>query len=164
MRQSDSELAMPKSTKWIVCEESGRWTAAIRTAFVRLQAQTRSPRLYEVRSLAEASAYLDESTHSLILVEVIATNLVGSLVLLRRCEAHLVPFVALLGETSRRPHLADLLWEAGATEVVESPRELRGLIALHQRISSAAGFAAANLLDRESFADWAWSTLPWQDT
>jgi len=51
----------------------------------------------------------------------------------------------------------------GAAEVVESPRQLCGLLALHNRLTAARGPIFSGLADRQSFAEWAWSTLPWQD-
>jgi len=168
---------MLAAQKWIVCEESGRWTAALRMAFARLPEPGSVPRLYEVRTLGELSAHLDENGHDLALIEVGRENLTEVLQLLVRRGSQLAQFVALLeepapqqspaavihGEPGTHP-VADLLWEVGAADIVESPRQLRGLLALHSRLVAGRGPFMRGFAERQSFATWAWSTLPWQDT
>ena len=162
--------------KWVVCEESGRWTAALRMAFTRLPETGSAPRLYEVRTLEELSTQLDENGRDLALIEVGRENLTAVVQLLLRRGPRLSQFVALMKEvTSQRRAaaaihgepgtlpIADLLWEAGAADVVESPRQLRGLLALHNRLAAVHSLHLGSLAERPSFADWAWSTLPWQD-
>jgi hypothetical protein len=161
---------------WIVCERSGRWTAALRIAFSRLAEAQTIPRLYEVRTLGELLTHLDEHGCDLALIEVGMENLAEVLQLLMRSGARLAQCVALLEDShdqrrqsaaaSHEPDtqpIADLLWEAGAAEVVESPRQLRGLLALHNRLAAARGPIMGGVAERQSFAEWAWSTLPWQD-
>jgi hypothetical protein len=163
---------MLTAQKWVVCEHSGRWTAALRTAFARLPNARRVPRLYEVRTLGELSICLDERPHDLTLIEVAPQSRIEIIAFLTRRGPLLGPFVALLGSVAERPDpiieksgeaAADLLWEMGAAEVVESPRQLRGLVALHDRLLTARGPDSPGLGNRHSFAEWAWSTLPWQD-
>jgi hypothetical protein len=158
--------------KWVVCEESGRWVAALRIAFARWSKVQPTPRLYEVRTLGELSTHLDEHGCDLMLIEVGRKNLADVLQLVLRGERPLARFVALLEDADRQRHrvvatagepVADLLWEAGATEVVESPRQLRGLLGLHSRLAAARGRVIGGADASQSFADWAWSTLPWQD-
>jgi hypothetical protein len=162
--------------KWIVCEQSGRWTAALRTAFARLPKDQFPPRLYEVRTVGELSKHLDEQGRDLALIEVGRENLLGVAQLLVRRGTRPAHFVALLEDRIDQRHSAaatlgelgaqsvvDLLWEAGAAEVVESPRQLNGLLALYDRLTAARGLIFSGPADRQSFAEWAWSTLPWQD-
>lgn len=162
--------------KWVVCEQSGRWSAALRIAFARLPKGRPTLRLYEVRTLAELSTHVEEHGSELALVEVGRENLADVLQLLMRRGPQLGQFVALLEETGPSPQaapgtsgesglqpVADLLWELGALEVVESPRQLRGLLAVHDRISATRAPTMCGLAESQSFADWAWSTLPWQD-
>ena len=150
--------------KWIVCEQSGRWAAAMRVACARLPKAHPMPRLYEVRTLRELSTLPDEHGRDLALIEVGPGNLTEVLQLLVRCRSQLSQFVALLGNPADQAQpIAELLWEVGALEVVESPRQLGGLIALQNRLAAARGPSVGGVDERQSFADWAWSTLPWQD-
>jgi hypothetical protein len=162
--------------KWVVCEESGRWTAALRMAFARLPKARSTPRLYEVRSLGGLSTHLDKNGRDLTLIEVSRENLTEVVQLLMRRGPRLSQFVALLEEAAPRRHtaaaihgepgtqpIADLLWEAGAADVVESPRQLRGLLSLHNRLDTVRSPILGSFAERPSFSDWAWSTLPWQE-
>jgi hypothetical protein len=168
---------MAVAQKWVVCEESGRWVAALRIAFARLSKVQPTPRLYEVRSLAELSPHLDEHECDLTLIEVGRKNVSDVLQLLVRRGSQPGQFVALLEDAvpNRRPvaatpgepgtqEFADLLWEVGAAEVVESPRQLHGLLGLHSRLATARGPVTVGVGIDQSLADWAWSTLPWQDS
>ena len=162
--------------KWVVCEKSGRWAAALRTTFERLPKGQSMPRLHEVRTVEGLSTQLDAPGRHLALIEVGRNNLAEVLQLLVRRGPRLAQFVALLedasdqsrspavidGEPSVKP-VADLLWEMGAAEVVESPRQLGGLLALHDRLAAALSSNIDGVAERQSFVDWAWSTLPWQD-
>jgi hypothetical protein len=119
---------------------------------------------------------LDEHGNGLALFEVGRENLTEILQLLMRRGRQLGQFVALLEETgpSRQAAagiisepgmqpIADLLWELGVVEVVESPRQLNGLLALHDRLAAARSPMIGGTAERRSFNDWAWSTLPWQE-
>ena len=163
--------------KWAICEQSGRWAAALRIAFARLPKDQSPPRLFEVRTLGELSTHLEEHRHDLALVEVGRENLIGVVQQLMHRSRRLAQFVALLEDRIDQGHSAaaitrepgtqpvvDLLWEAGVAEVVESPRQLGGLLALHNRLTAARGSIFNGPAGRQSFADWAWSTLPWQDS
>ena len=59
--------------------------------------------------------------------------------------------------------LADLLWEAGAVEIVESPRQMGLLLALRDRMVAGHDSRVGEFVEPRSFAEWAWSTLPWQE-
>jgi hypothetical protein len=168
---------MAIAQKWVVCEESGRWVTALRTAFARFSKVQPTPRLYEVRSLGELSSHMDETECDLTLIEVGRKNLTDVLQLLARRGPQLGQFVALLEDAVPNRRLvaatpdepdtravAGLLWEVGAAEVVESPRCLRGLLSLHSRLAAARVPVTDGVGVGQSFGDWAWSTLPWQDS
>ena len=175
IQPSDGEAVMPVPQKWVVCEQSGRWSAALRVAAARWLKGGPTLRLHEVRTLGELSSHLEEHGSDLALVEVGRENLTDVVQLLMRRGPRLSQFVALLDEASPSRQaaagisepdtqpLADWLWELGALEVVESPRQLRGLLALHHRLAAARGPSMNGAAARESFAEWAWSTVPWQD-
>jgi hypothetical protein len=167
---------MVVAQKWVVCEDSGRWAAALRIAFARPSKVQPTPRLYEVRSLGELSVRLDEHESDLTLIEVGRKNLTDVLQLLMRRGPQLGQFVALFEDTVPHRHsvittpgepdsqeIADLLWEVGAAEVVKSSRQLCGLLGLHSRLAAARGPVTVGVGIGQSLADWAWSTLPWQD-
>jgi hypothetical protein len=162
---SDREAATLIPQKWIVCETSGRWAAAMRVARSRSPNVQPLPRLYEVRTLGELATQLDEDRLDLVLIEVGTGSLTETLQLLVRRRPQISKFVALLDSAAYQSQaLAELLWEVGALEVVESPRQLAGLLALQNRLAAARSPLGNRVDERQSFADWAWSTLPWQDS
>jgi hypothetical protein len=165
IRPSEGEAAALAPQKWIVCEQSGRWAAAMRVARSRLPNVHPMPHFYEVRTLGELATQLDENGRDLALIEVGIGNLTEVLQLPLRRRSQLSQFVALL-ETSadQSQTIAELLWEVGVLEVVESPRQLAGLFALQNRLAAGCRPIRGGVDDRQSFADWAWSTLPWQDS
>lgn len=165
IQPSDREAATLAPQKWIVCEQSGRWAAAIRVARSRQSNVQPMPRLYEVRTLGELATHLDEHGQDLALIEVGTGNLTEMLQLLVRRRSQFCQFVALLENAVHQSQpIADLLWEVGVLEVVESPRQLAGLLALQNRLATARRRIGGDVDERESFAEWAWATLPWQDT
>ena len=153
---------MSIAQKWLVCESSGRWAAALRATCARLPKDQPTARLYEVRTLENLSTHLDEQKCDLVLIEVGRENLTEVLQLLVRRGPRLGRFVALKEESAGQS-VADLLLEAGAVDVVESPRQLSGLLALHNRLAAVRGPIGGGIGDRQSFTEWAWSTVPWQD-
>jgi hypothetical protein len=153
---------MPQS--WLICEESGRWAAALRMAFGRSHHVSSRPRLIEVRSLTELADLSREREADLALIEVGTANVTQVLDFAVRLNAQGTPFVALLKDTAERVRLADLLWEIGAVEVVSSPRDLRGLLELYTRLAAHSPVRPDKDFDQQAFTDWAWSLLPWQGT
>jgi hypothetical protein len=115
-----------------------------------------------LRDLAEIATLPRERETDLVLIEVGAANLTQVLDLAARLNSERVPFVALLKDAVERSRLRDLLWEAGAVEVVSSPRDSRGLLELCARSATHSPEGPDNRFDQQSFADWAWSLLPWQ--
>lgn len=169
---------MSRRRTWIVCERSGRWAAALRIAMARQQTgEAAPPRLREVRHLVELSEYVREHRHALCLIEVRSDTYDQTLAWLAEA-VHRQPagrFIALLdgdccdgiespnvGDTRRRD-VIDALREAGALDVVQSPRHLRQVLALADRHwAQSAQHAAADSAD-QSLSNWVAELLPWQE-
>lgn len=155
---------------WIVCERSGRWTAALRMAIRRQSVQcARTTQLREVRSLEELAAQLDERPLAMALVEVRRTNLTEALMWLADAAASYprARFVALLDtegiEHELRNSVLDVLFAAGAVDISDSPRHLHQVLTLGRRHTAWRTRQPAALAGRQTFAEWAWAALPWQD-
>jgi hypothetical protein len=154
---------------WVVCEQSGRWASALRFVIARRPSERLAPRLYEVRGLPELLSLLKERSIELALVEVGRANLADVLELLAggrltRASRN----VALLDRTicennaAERRAVSDALWEAGAVDVIESPRSIGRLFALGERIAAVSSPTGRGADNRQPVAEWAWSLLPWQ--
>jgi hypothetical protein len=167
---------MLAAQKWMICEKLHRWTPALRVAFSRLAIAQTAPRLHEARTLGELSTQSDEHGCDLVLVEADRHNLSEVLQLLAHRRLHAPRVVALLADIGPQRHapasiagepttqaVTNLLWEAGAVEIVESPRQICRLLALHNRLVVARASITVDSVEPQSFAEWAWSTLPWQD-
>jgi DNA-binding response OmpR family regulator len=112
----------------IVCEKTGRWATALRRAFHGLQL-----RVVETRSLAECWRELEQSPASLVALEFVAGNretLLRRLLDLRSRYRRAQAIV--LAERGLEP-LEWVLREAGAVDVVFSPRSLAPTARLAQR-------------------------------
>jgi hypothetical protein len=149
-----------RSPSWIVCERTGRWTAALRQAIDRSLQKRTYPipqHIRETRSLADFEAACSERPATLSLLEVRIEIFAAVLDLLSSESTRRMPIVALLHE----PLLADALREAGALAVIDSPRRIASVVELATQISANQ----SHLLVAEfiSIADWAWAALPWQD-
>jgi len=165
--------------EWIVCERSRHWSTALSTALGRADWTPRSvPRLFEVRQLSELTTRLDARPDSLAVVEVQRANLSDALVWLAEAGRlyPLARFAALAerelcasvesGPASRPGHrqpVIDALREAGAGEVVTSPRQLQGILALGRRHASLRAVRHDSPPADTSIAAWVWQSLPWQD-
>jgi len=154
---------------WVVCEQSGRWAAGLRLAISRRPNERLTPQLYEVRGLPEFLLLLTERSIELALVEVGRSNLADVLELLAESRlARTSRNVALLDRSvfeinsAERRAVSDALWEAGAVDVIESPRSLVRLFELGERIGDLSVKSGHNSLERQPVAEWAWSLLPWQ--
>src|SRR4051794_2582040 len=89
IRPSNFEAAMLAAQHWVVCEQSGRWSAGLRVAFGRLPGAGSSLRLLEVRTLRELLAHSDDRPCDLSLIEVGPENLTEILQLLVRRDPRL---------------------------------------------------------------------------
>lgn len=164
---------------WIVYERSSRWTAALRTTLARQSPpDAAATPLDEVRNLADLTARLHEFPSSLVLLEVTLKNLDATLAWLADAtrRSPQMKVVVLLdhglsnGTDSARAanrdnqaEVATALREAGAAEVVLSPRQLQPVLSLGRHFASKTRGVAHPLTAAQSIEKWAWSLLPWQD-
>jgi hypothetical protein len=164
--------------QWIICEQSNRWAAAFRIAFQRDHRSSECQlRLIEVRSLNELSENLANRPAALAAIEVRRANF-GTILNWLATETKrsaAVRYVALLDQsllpipwdasTQDSHSLADIgdaLREAGAVDVVSSPRRLGPAIELGRRHAAAIPQKTARRDAEKSFAAIAWAALPWQ--
>ena len=161
--------------EWVICERSSRWAAAVRTALKRAcGAKPSAPRVFEVRQLGEVTERLKIQPNCLVLVEVNRANLGTVLAWLadggRRhpgarfaalIDGSLVP-AAGSGPDDMRQQLLGVLYEAGAGDVIDSPRRLHGLLELGSRHAQRLSMRRSAPTADMSPVDWAWSMLPWQ--
>jgi hypothetical protein len=160
---------------WIVCERSDRWAAAIRSVFVKSQGSKIPPRLYEIRHLNELKPVWKDRPNSMTLVEVAPDNLPQVVELLSAesclCETHIAALMdyslwqdaesSHVERNDRKGRIADVLREAGARDVFDSPRRLQGLLELRDRL--VAHWVSSPGMNYSSIHEWAHSLLPWQD-
>jgi hypothetical protein len=162
---------------WIICEQSSSWAAAFRTA---LESDIHSDgcrhRLREVRSLAELSESLAARPASLAAVEVRHANLNDVLPwLAATCNAGQTQCVAVLDrslhsdvwkvtalESSTLHDVSDALREAGALDVIVSPRHLGSLAELGRRHAVKVAVRSTVETAAPSITARAWASLPWQ--
>lgn len=169
---------MPSSHSWIVCETAGRWAAALRLAVARWQCAGADcvvlPRIHEVRSLADLEMGIKASSNAVGFVEVSNDNLALILEIFAKNARRNSRCVALLDSESswqansetpqpvNRESVADVLMEAGALCVVNSPRQIGSAIAIVTQYCTVRAAMAAPDGD-ESIAERAWASVPWQD-
>lgn len=129
--------------EWVVCERTGHWAAALRTALDRAGwTPALATRLFELRRLDELAARLESHPDAFALVAIERATLgdvLGWLVQMSQTHRQ-TRFIALLdrdvweSDSSPRRHrrqsAIDALREAGASDVVTSPRQLHGLLEL----------------------------------
>jgi len=112
----------------IICEQTRRWTVAVRHA-LRLGGKAMpAVTLYQVRRLAEIDEPLQEAPGSIVAVEVTSANLSGVLSWLSRLEQRdrWARSVALV--TPEVVAQQSMLREAGARLAITSPRHVEPLI------------------------------------
>lgn len=134
----------------LVCERNGMWAAALRRAL-----PPKSPRIEELRTLAECAPALDASPASFGVLELAAAPLRT----LHRLAAWSrdYPRTALAVATS-----ASLAWlaadalEAGAVAVVTSPRQAEDLARM------ALAHLARVPRPPQELTERVWSELPWR--
>jgi hypothetical protein len=128
-----------------------------------------TPRIYQARRISEMNERLDEHGDSLVLVEADRSRF-GDVLAWLTIAARSYPqarFAVLLDRAVAlrcdwQP-ISDSLREAGAHEVVASPRNLRSLLALGQRHAALRRISGKSPLDEASIEDRWWALLPWQD-
>ncbi len=168
-----------KPGAWIVCERTSRWAAGVRTTAARHANTVQSTtRIVEVRTLGELSQRLDEQPNSLALVEVNDGNLASVLAWLTNAQGRYphARFVALLdtllaahdetwpvAQSGKVHDVVSALLEAGAVDVVESPRHLHSFLAIAERHRALAATNKAPSAENLPLLEWARTLLPWQD-
>src|SRR5262249_50064642 len=130
-------------------------------------------RLYEIRTFDELLSELDIHPASLALVEVRNDNLPQVLECFssQRDKIHFVALadysiwndnkISYMNSQKRKQQVVDVLREAGAQVIIESPRSLQRLLQLRDRFASSG--VAFREMDNQSILEWAHSVLPWQD-
>ncbi len=173
------------ASRWILCEQSTRWAAALRLELSRTAAETPwRPTLHEVRSLSELTSELGRYPDSLVLFEVTLETLEATLSWLvsatnrgeqsaaialldhpRNDLSHHQLFDESSSASRHRDIAATALREVGAMDVIDSPRQVGLVLAAGQRHAKKMRSYASRQPDAEnSLESWAWSLLPWQDT
>ena len=154
---------------WILRERSGHWAAALRLTLLRTEAADPMPRIFEARNLRDLVARLEARPASLVLIEVVRTNLSGMLNWLMNAAPQFpaAHFAALLdGELAEslvlRQIATEALLEAGVSDFAFSPRHLHDVLALGRRHAEVAAMRAPQPASK-SIEAWAWASLPWQD-
>jgi hypothetical protein len=144
-----------------------------------------STTLYEVRSIAELDVRLESHPNTLVLIETTRNNIDATLFWLAATTSQpqhplalalldygiadnpaspFVDQVARNGPSDGSEIIAAALREAGATDVIHSPRQIRRVLELGQQHTAERNIdLPGRPLATQSFEDWAWSQLPWQD-
>jgi len=155
---------MPNVPMWIVCESTGRWTAALRLALARRRGAALGGRIKEVRSLAELSGAANELPSALILIEVQPESFGAPLNWFAQGWQRGARGVALFDAQPLAEQACAALLEAGALAVIDSPRRIEGVLELERRVAVSRRARASNPGGEESIAERAWAALPWQDS
>lgn len=137
----------------LVCERDGYWATALRLAGPPI-----SLRIYELRNLIDCRRELEQSPASLVVVEATRTSIEGVWYLLQETQRSYpqARIVVVGGADVTTWH--DLLREAGAVLVVDSPRRLDRVLRLAQRHTERLPRAEMSLRDQ------VWSRLPWAES
>jgi hypothetical protein len=154
---------MANTPSWIVCEASGRWTAALRISLVRQKVGSSGDQIQEVRTLPDLTSAVQESPAAIALLEVQPDNLAASMTWFCHGWLRGNRAVALLGANVAAVEVAEALLEAGALAVIESPRHLAGAINLAGRVAVSRSTHTNKSGLTFSIAEQAWASLPWQD-
>lgn len=170
------------AARWLICERSTRWAAALRILLEphRSPARRGGISLNEVRTLQECTPRIREAAIALVFIEVTPTNVAHVLSWLAdvSCSQPRRQYIALVDyqfeafDTTTAGQRASFatsetvaaLREAGAADVVFSPRQLKSILPVAKPVQQNATtpeFARAEL--GQSVEAWAWSLLPWQE-
>jgi len=154
---------MSNEPTWIVCESTGRWTAALRVALVRQGTNIGGGRIQELRSLAEFAGAADEGPSALVLLEVRPDNFGATLNWFFQGWQRGARAVALLGAELAVDQASEVLLEAGAVAVIASPRRIAAVLGVAGRVAVSRRRLAKTHGSAESITERAWAALPWQD-
>lgn len=159
-----------KQAQWTICERSGRWAAAVRLAIQRANwPATAVPRLFEVRRLIELEMRLDTQSNDVVMLEIHRENFADVLpwlAIASKLHPHArwaASIDADVAHRADREQLADALREAGASEVVHSPRQMQTILALGRWHAATQPLLPNSLPADLPIMAWAWASLPWQD-
>jgi hypothetical protein len=148
---------------WIVCERTNRWAPALRIALPRSGPDYVS--VSEVRSLAELSERIEETTNFVALVEVTRANLDAVLSwLATNSHGNNGAIIAAVDHDLSISAVSAALREAGAIDVFNSPRRLQSAIRLGGLAHAEATHHSRSSKPQvgQSLEAWARSLLPWQ--
>ncbi len=142
---------MASKSSVIVCERRGIWAAGLRRHLPR------EIRVYETRTPADCRCELAARPASLVAVELLQTNVTGTLDLLA-LVARTFPLARAVAVAERGWEPYEwLLREAGAIHFTTSPRQSDALARL------AVRHAARVPLPRTTLVAQIWDSLPWQE-
>ena len=136
--------------RWIICEKTGTWAAALRWA-----AGPDGLRIYETRSLEHCREELAQFPCSFLSLEATVLNLESVVELLDEVRQSFVEARAMVLAQPDLSFAQDILREAGAVDMVFSPRRLD--LTVRQAQKHLAAVAQPQLGLRETI----WSRLPW---
>jgi hypothetical protein len=149
---------------WIICERGSRWAPALRTALTKYALKP-AP-IHEVRSLAELGERIDQRREAFVFIEVTSANFGAALSWLatRAGGASNCRFFAGLDRSLvELSAVAAALREAGAIDVLKSPRQMQSAIRLGFRHGDGFQRAAScTWTEERTIEAWARSLLPWQ--
>jgi hypothetical protein len=168
-----------KAAEWIVLEHSGRWAAALRTAFRRqLPSHTGEVLLHEARSFAELNEQVGKRSYTMVLMEITPANFEAVLSWLadRTRSLNCRHVIGLLdGEftnadgsnddstSNKSREVEGALFEAGIVGITRSPRRLQDILRLGLQCADRDARGDDNVARYEALSDWAWAQLPWQE-
>lgn len=177
-------MSIPRGDRqisWMVCERTGRWAAALRVAITRDEVSRRkvtrahsTHRVTEFRSLPTLRGSLPKGRLAIVLVEVGNENLADVLELFSTHHDQNLRFAALMDDswktsTGRTKSIvrdpdsvSDALLEAGAADILQTPRQIARLFPLAARLARA-GSCFGKTAGDDSIAEMAKHALPWQD-
>jgi hypothetical protein len=138
--------------RWIVCEKTGKWAAALRWG-----AEPYGLRVYETRSLVDCRAELERFPASFVSLEATELNLETLVPWIDEVRESLAGVCISVLADQNLAWAEDHLREAGAVHVVFSPRRL-DLVA---RIA-ARHLASAAIPQGSTLRQTIWSRLPWE--
>jgi hypothetical protein len=161
----------------VICEQQSRWAPALRTLVLRRAGCTAVSHIEEVRSLSEFESRLAPRRFAVGLLEVSPSNCIEVLDWLgNHCSGARRPavvcvlhsFSQIVGDNSavaadEHAFISDALREAGAVDVLDSPRQLHAVLGLAGRFRVCRSRRDATNSENVSITEWAWSLVPWQD-
>jgi hypothetical protein len=139
------------TARFLVCEKTGRWAAALRRELAGAEM-----RVLERRSLAECRRELERSPASFVAVELTSANVAKVAEWIESvCREFPQARIAVLGRREVREY-EGAVREAGAIHVTFSPRRVGAVVRLARRRLASAPPEELNFRDR------LWKRLPWK--